>query len=95
MMISQLQYARSHGLTAWVKPLTIFLKAKHVGSKAIDLLHQLGICMSNGWAVHAYKKISEERMKEVRQVARRYGHRKSIFRMRAAYPTSGNPQTLD
>ncbi|KAI0756500.1 hypothetical protein C8Q80DRAFT_1278719 [Daedaleopsis nitida] len=51
---------------AWTKPLTVFLKAKGVSAKALDLLHVLGVSMSHSWSVRAYARISAHAMETVR-----------------------------
>ncbi|KAI0371405.1 hypothetical protein BV20DRAFT_942425 [Pilatotrama ljubarskyi] len=68
MMLSQLQYMRSRSLTAWTKPLTVFLKAKGTSAKALDLLHVLGITMSHSWSVRAYAGISASAMADLQKV---------------------------
>lgn len=68
MMFSQLQYMRSHSATAWVKPLTIFLKAKGASARSLDLLHALGITMSHRWSVNAYAGISAKSMDDLQKV---------------------------
>lgn len=75
MIICQLQYARSHAATAWPKSLSVFLKAKGANAKTIDLLHSVGITMSNSWSLRAYRKISEDNMKQTRLVVRRFPYR--------------------
>ncbi|KAI0744525.1 hypothetical protein C8Q76DRAFT_804787 [Earliella scabrosa] len=49
-------------------PLTVFLKAKGVSAKALDLLHMLGITMSHSWSVRAYAKISREAMELLQRI---------------------------
>ncbi|KAI0349259.1 hypothetical protein OH77DRAFT_1525815 [Trametes cingulata] len=68
MLFSQLQYMRSRNATAWVKPLTVFLKAKGASAKSLDLLHALGVTMSHSWSVRAYAGISEDAMKDLQKV---------------------------
>ncbi|KAJ8481719.1 hypothetical protein ONZ51_g5810 [Trametes cubensis] len=70
MMFSQLQYMRSRNLTAWTKPLTVFLKSKGVSAKALDLLHALGISMSHSWSVRAFAGISAHAMEDLEKVIR-------------------------
>ncbi|TBU26765.1 hypothetical protein BD311DRAFT_779457 [Dichomitus squalens] len=72
MMISQLQYLRSRNLSAWTKPLTVFLKAKGTSAKALDLLHALGITMSHSWSVCAYSRISASAMDALRLAVHRF-----------------------
>ncbi|TBU21646.1 hypothetical protein BD311DRAFT_782804 [Dichomitus squalens] len=71
-IISQLQYLRSRTLSAWTKPLTVFLKAKGTSAKVLDLLHALGITMSHSWSVRAYSHISTSAMEAVRLVIHRF-----------------------
>ncbi|KAI0630349.1 hypothetical protein C8Q77DRAFT_1219914 [Trametes polyzona] len=66
-----LQYMRSHNAAAWIKPLTVFLKAKGASAKSLDLLHALGITMSHSWSVRAYAGMSEKSMKELQSVIHR------------------------
>ncbi|KAI0629150.1 hypothetical protein C8Q77DRAFT_1236530 [Trametes polyzona] len=68
MLFSQLQYMRSRNATAWIKPLTVFLKAKGTSAKSLDLLHALGITMSHSWSVRAYTGLSEKSMEELQSV---------------------------
>ncbi|KAI0368261.1 hypothetical protein BV20DRAFT_1054231 [Pilatotrama ljubarskyi] len=68
MLFSQLQYMRSRNAAAWVKPLTVFLKAKGASAKSLDLLHTLRITMSHSWGMRAYAGISEKSMEELQKV---------------------------
>ncbi|TBU62392.1 hypothetical protein BD310DRAFT_1036622 [Dichomitus squalens] len=71
-IISQLQHLRSRNLSAWTKPLTVFLKAKGTSAKALDLLHTFGITMSHSWSVRAYSRISTSAMEALRLAVHRF-----------------------
>ncbi|KAI0038309.1 hypothetical protein FA95DRAFT_1551310 [Auriscalpium vulgare] len=68
MLVSQIAFTRNQHLNHWPKLLTVYLKGIGLPAKGLDLLHAAGVTMSHRWSVRAFEVISEEAMREARQI---------------------------
>src|SRR6267142_3581131 len=59
-MILMASFSRSHHRCKLAKLLTIYFRSSGLATKAFDTLHALGVTMSQKWAYHAIKHLSEQ-----------------------------------